>query len=358
MSMKKIIAILTVVVMVGGSFMGCGESAKQSDGAKETDTDEVSSSKDAGNSSDSSGEEFIIKIAHNQTPDAGYGLGVQKLEELLSEKDSRIKLEVFDNGTMGNERDVFEGNQLGTVDVAITSIGVVSNFAPLVGMINLPFMFKDDATVEKALESESIKTALEQVKSDAQLEPLGIYSQGFRHVVSNKGDIQSLDDFKSLKIRVPESDIYIATFDALGSSPTPIAWGEMYTSMQTGVVDAFENTPVNVVQYKLEEVSKYEIATNHMWDGAVITVNQSFWDGLPSDVQDTFRECIEESALYQREELANAADTAIKTVKDAGMNYSEVSDDFHAQLVEAVQSVYEDYYSKNPEAEELVAALQ
>ena len=168
----------------------------------------------------SSGETYTISLAHNQTPDAGYGIGVAKLKELLAEKDPRIQLDVYDNGTLGNERDVIEGNQLGTVDVAITSFGVVSNFAALTAVMNLPFMFKDFDAVEAALNNSAMQPVWDQIESGAGLKFLGVYSQGFRHVVSNKGVITSLDDFKGLKIRVPEADLYVNTFTALGASPT------------------------------------------------------------------------------------------------------------------------------------------
>jgi len=306
----------------------------------------------------SSGETYTISLAHNQTPDAGYGIGVAKLKELLAEKDPRIQLDVYDNGTLGNERDVIEGNQLGTVDVAITSFGVVSNFAALTAVMNLPFMFKDFDAVEAALNNSAMQPVWDQIESGAGLKFLGVYSQGFRHVVSNKGIITSLDDFKGLKIRVPEADLYVNTFTALGASPTPIAWGEMYTSMQTGVVDAFENTPVNVIQYNLQEVSKYETATNHIWDGAIITMNMDAWNALPADVQQTFLECVQESATYQRSAINDAATTAIQQVKDSGMQYADVSDELHTQLVDAVASVYTDFYAQYPDAKDIAAAIQ
>ena len=302
-------------------------------------------------------DDYTISIAHNQTSETGYGIGVGKLQELLAEKAPNVTLEVFDNGTLGQERDVFEGCQLGTVDISITSIGVTSNFAPLLGVINLPFLFKDYDAVEAAFASDAMDPAWAQVESEAGLKFLGIYSQGFRHVVSNKGVIASMDDFKGLKLRVPEADLYINTFTALGTSPTPIAWGEMYTAMQTNVVDAFENTPVNVIQYNLQEVSKYETATNHIWDGAIVAMNMDKWNSLPEDVQTALVECVQESAAYQREIINNDAESAVEKVIEGGVEYAEVSDELHNEMVEAVSSVYEDYYAANPEAEAIVAAI-
>ncbi|MEA4964661.1 MAG: TRAP transporter substrate-binding protein [Oscillospiraceae bacterium] len=363
-TMKKVGCLLLALTMIC-ALLACGAKTSTSattTTAASTEAATTAASTEAATTAAAttaaSGETYTISIAHNQTPDAGYGIGVAKLKELLAEKDPRIQLDVYDNGTLGNERDVIEGNQLGTVDVAITSIGVVSNFAPLAGVINLPFMFSGFDAVEAALNNEAMDTVWNQIETGAGLKVLGVYSQGFRHVVSNKSLITSLDDFKGLKIRVPEADLYVNTFKALGASPTPIAWGEMYTSMQTNVVDAFENTPVNVVQYNLQEVSKYETATNHIWDGAIITMNMDSWGKLPADVQQTFLECVQESATYQRQQINTAATDAVAAIKASGMQYGEVSEELHAQLVESVSSVYDDFYAKYPEAKTLAEALK
>ena len=178
--MKKIVCVALAAAMTL-SMTACGSKPKEADPAPSQEasgTEEETGTEAPAPAAD--GETYTISIAHNQTPDTGYGVGVAKLKELLAEKEPRIQLEVFDNGVLGNERDVFEGNQLGTVDVAITSIGVVSNFAPLPGVMNLPFMFKDFESVEAAIESDAMKAAWDQIETDAGLIALGVYTEGSR----------------------------------------------------------------------------------------------------------------------------------------------------------------------------------
>ncbi|MDN5344085.1 MAG: hypothetical protein PWQ18_196 [Clostridia bacterium] len=290
------------------------------------------------NSKQGNSDKIVLRLAHNQMPDQGYGLGVAKFVDLVKQKtNGKVEVQVFDQGKLGDERDVTEGLNLGTVDMAITSIGVMTNYNPELSAIVMPFIFRDYGHVEKVMESGVLNPALDKLQSKG-MKALTIYAQGFRDVAMREKPIKSLADFKGLKIRIPAGEVYTETFKALGANPTPIPWGELYTSLQTKVVDGYENNPQVANQIKLYEVTKYLSLTNHIWEGGIVLIAKNKWDQLPADIQKAIQEAATESAKIQRDLIRKGDDKAIEVMKQ---NKMEVVTIDRASLITAVKPVYE-----------------
>lgn len=289
-----------------------------------------------------------LKLAHDQLPDQGYGPGVAKFVELLKEKvGDQVVIQVFDNGVLGNERDVTEGLTLGTQEMSITTFGVLTNYEPRLAVMNLPFMFQSWDQVNTVLNGGVMDQTFARLEKERGLKALAVYALGFRDVGSNAGPITGVDSFKGLKIRVPQAPLFIDTFKALGANPTPIPWGELYTAMQTKVVDAFENSSPVVEQFKLNEVTKYLSRTGHIWEGGVLLIAAAKFNALSPDVQKAMVSAAQESAQFQRNLIEQQVNKVEQNLEAAGMKINSLDT---KPLQERVASIYDDFSKKNDAA--------
>jgi len=289
-----------------------------------------------------------LKLAHDQLPGQGYSLGVDKFVELLKEKvGDRVQIQVFDNGVLGNERDVTEGLDLGTQEMSITTFGVLTNYEPRLSVMNLPFIFSDWKQVNAVLDGGVMDETFDRLEKKKGLKALAVYALGFRNVGTNVAPITSVESFKGLKIRVPQAPLFIDTFKALGANPTPLPWGELYTAMQTKVVDAFENSSPIVEQFKLNEVTKYLSRTGHIWEGGVLLISAAKFNSLDPDVQKAMISSARESARYQRALIEKQVNEVEAKLAAAGMKVNSLDT---APLRERVAPLYEEFAKKNDAA--------
>ena len=288
---------------------------------------------------------IVLKLAHDQKPDQGYGPGVAKFVEILKQKvGDKVEIQVFDNGVLGNERDVTEGITLGSQEMCITTLGVLTNYEPQLGVMNLPFIFNDWNQVNAVLTKGIMDEPFAKLEKNKKMKALGVFALGFRNVGSNKTPISSLDSFKGLKIRVPQAPIFIDTFKALGANPTPVPWGELYTAMQTKVVDAFENSSPVIEQFKMNEVTKFLSKTNHIWEGGILLISSSKFNSFPPDVQDAFIFAAQESAKYQRGLIEQQSNQVESKLAAAGMKVNSLE---VKPLRDKVEPMYKQFSDKN-----------
>ncbi len=156
--------------------------------------------------------------------------------------DGRIKITVFDSGKLGHERETVEQMQTGALECGILSNGILVNFAPVDGLYNLPYVFvntKQCLEFDKTPEAVNLRGLFEK---ESGLKMIGFFPEGFRNVMNSKRPVKSPADLKGMKIRVMENPIHVASLNAMGATATPISWNEVVTSLQTGVIDGFENS--------------------------------------------------------------------------------------------------------------------
>lgn len=290
-------------------------------------------------------DKFVLKLAHDQKPDQGYGPGVTKFVELLKEKaGDKIEIQVFDNGVLGNERDVTEGITLGSVEMSITTLGVMTNYEPRMELINLPFLFSDWKQVNAVFENDIMEPVFEDLAKKRKMRVLGVYALGFRNIATNRAPITTIDDLKGLKIRVPQAPLFIDTFKALNANPTPVPWGELYTSMQTKVVDAFENSSPVIEQFKMYEVAKYLSKTGHIWEGGCLILSERIYASMPPELQKALSEAAKDSAVYQRELIEQESKDVETLLASKGMPVNELD---IAPFREAVKDVHAAFIKKS-----------
>ena len=245
---------------------------------------------------------------------------------------------MFPASQLGSERDMVEGLQLGSLEMTLTSTGPRGNFVPQVKLFNLPFLFKDRESCYRVLDGE-IGTQIADRFTKVGIRSLGWFENGFRNITNSKVAVNSPSDMKGIKIRVMEDDVFILTMKALGASPLPMAFGELYTALEQKTVDAQENPLAVIHSSRFFEVQKYLAMTGHFYSPAVLLISEIAWKTLTPEQQKIVADAATEARDYERE-LSLKADQELEAAcKKEGMTVTHPD---KAPFVKAVASVYSD----------------
>ncbi|MDR1730911.1 MAG: TRAP transporter substrate-binding protein [Synergistaceae bacterium] len=255
------------------------------------------------------------------------------------ESGGKIKVELYPNGQLGGDREMSESVQLGTLQIAIPASSPLAGFDKRIQVLDLPYLFTSREAAFKALDGE-LGNKLNEYIAEKGLLNLGYQENGMRHVTNNKGPVKSPADLKGLKIRTMENPMHLAYFKELGANPTPMAWGELYTALQQGVVDAQENPYAMIVEGKFNEVQKYASETGHVFSVTLLLTNKKFIEGLPADLREIVVKAAKDTAIKQRELIAAEESSYKEQLEKAGMQTNELSAAEKKLFVEAAQKVY------------------
>src|SRR5690625_4572941 len=283
-----------------------------------------------------------LKMAYALSKDSHYGAGATAFVESLADSNKNFVIEEFPNSALGGEREVIEGLQLGTVDVAIVSTGATLNFVPETGVFDIPFLFRDLDHARGVLDSDIGANMREEFPGHG-LVALAWGEQGFRHLTNSKRAVENPDDIKGLKIRITETPIHLKAFRELGVQATPMAWPEVATALQQGAIDGQENPLSVIVSTSMWQLQDYLSLTGHVYAPALILVSPIVFDGLSEEEQAQFIEAGQAAAIAMRDYVDTVEQDGIETLKENGMQVNEVS---YEAFEQAVEPVYEDYYGE------------
>jgi C4-dicarboxylate-binding protein DctP len=260
---------------------------------------------------------IVVKFSHVVTDDTPKGKGALKFKELAEAKTKgRVKVEVYPNSQLYKDREELEALQLGAVQMLAPS---VSKFGPLgvrkFEVFDLPYMFADEASLEKVVDGP-VGTGLFKLLEPKGITGVAYWFNGFKEFSSNK-PLKQLDDFKGMKIRIQSSKVLEGEIKALGAIPQVMAFSEVYTALQQGVVDGEENTPSNKYTQKMHEVQKYMTMSDHGVVMYAVVVNKKFWDGLPPDIRKSLDEAMVESTKYVWRIAKQENDDAVAKIRAA-----------------------------------------
>ncbi len=239
-------------------------------------------------------------------------------EKIKTETNGRVELQVFPNSQLGSEPDMFGQTRSGALEFMSTS-GVNLTTVPVGGINAVAFAFNDYNQVWAAMDGElgaHVRAAFE--KANLYLFEK-VLDNGFRNMTCSVRAINTPEDLKGLKIRVPSNQLWVSMFKALGAAPTAINFNELYMALQTKVVDAQENPLALIESAKLYEVQKYVSMTGHIWDGHYILANAKRWSALPADVRDVISRNFSAAALKEREDVARQNGEFEGQLKKAGL---------------------------------------
>lgn len=285
--------------------------------------------------------EFDLVEAHTSPPDHPYTLGMVRYADLVKERtNGRVAIQIHHSRQLGDERQVVEGLQLGTIHLTVTSTGPLGGFVPEMNVVDLPFLFRDGDHAYKVLDGEIGRGLLN--KFDAVgIKGLAFWENGFRHITTSKKPVREPTDMKGLKIRVMENKVHQAAFRQLGSDATPMAWGEVFTSLQQGLLDAQENPIPIIYTFKLNEVQKYVSLTGHVYSPAPLLMSKKTWDRMPPEIQKVMFDTAVEVARYQRGLIREQEQKQIGELRAKGMTIIEQPD--RAAFREAMKPVFEQF---------------
>jgi tripartite ATP-independent transporter DctP family solute receptor len=288
-----------------------------------------------------SAEPTVIRLGMTINEQDSFYVCATKFAELVEERtNGAYDIQLFPNSSLGDERTMLESMQMGTLDSGIITSGPFVNFVPEFGVLDLPFLFPDNASAYKVLDGEIGKEILSKLE-DHDLKGLAYAERGFRNLTNSVRPVRTAEDIKDLKIRVMENEVYIAAFKAMGVNAVPMAWTEALTALQQGTIQGQEN-PVNVIHaYKMWDSQKYVTMTRHAYAAAVITFSEEVFNKLPADVQEIFIQSAQEAAEYERAWVAENEAAQIADLKANGMEVIEDPD--LESFRQAVQPVYDQY---------------
>ncbi|WP_295764379.1 TRAP transporter substrate-binding protein [uncultured Oscillibacter sp.] len=339
--MKRRISLLLTLILAIGMLSGCGGKQPDSSAAPSGGADAGAASGDtASGSSGSGGAEYVIRGATSNVESHPHYLGLVKFSELLDEKSGgRIKLETFHSGTLGSERDIVEGMQLNTIEVGAITSGPLSGFTDSFLVFDLPFLFENVTIARKVCDSEVGQEMLASVEPSG-LKGLGFFENGMRSVTNNLGPIETPADCKGMKIRTMENPMHMATFSVMGADPTPMAFGELYTALQQGAMDAQENPYTVIYSSKFYEVQKYLSITEHLYSPTALLMSLDFYNSLPADLQEVVMEAAAEASVYQRQCCDEQEAMLLEELEKEGMIINKPD---KAPFIEATASLYDTY---------------
>ena len=230
----------------------------------------------------------VLRLSSPVSKDHAFGRGAEKFKELVAEASKgQVDVQVHHANALGPIREGLEMLRLGTLDFQVCGVAHVSRFVPEMNALILPYFWKDAVTMFSALDGRMGQILLQPLLLEKGFKVAGWWDNGFRHVSNSKRPIRTPDDLRGLKVRHLPTKVHVTFFRALGVSPTPMDWAEVYPALQQGVVDGQENPPGVVYFEKLAEVQKYYSLTGHVNEPVVLLMSRTVFTKLPGDVQTT-----------------------------------------------------------------------
>ncbi|WP_312831672.1 TRAP transporter substrate-binding protein [Sedimentibacter saalensis] len=328
MKKSKLVSILMVLMIISTIVTGCGSSS-------------ASGSKD-------NKETYKIKVASILADNDPETLGLKKFKELVESKSAgNIIVELYPNAQLGSAETYLDTLRQGTIQMASPG-SVMAQLQPLVGAPEMPFMFRDWDHAKAALTDTSITDGLtEGMVENLGVRCLGFAPRGFRVISSNK-ELDSMEDLKGLRMRVPNIPFYIKLAESIGTSPIALPLTELFSSLEQGVVDAQENPYSTIETSKFYEVQDYILQTNHIFTTHGWYMNEKFFQTMPADYQQIVTESASEAIDYCFEINIEAESNSKKILEDAGVKIIVPDEAFKTEIVKSSTPAREYFYKEYP----------
>lgn len=357
--MRKMLTVAASMIMVS-ALTACGGGTGTAETGKATEAAAVETEASTG-AADGSGEAEYTSITMKfGTSSAESTLTAKTFMEWGDRLDKasggKVKVDVYCSSVLGNNTEMIQGAQMGTVDIVVIQPGGLADMgAPKLNLLCLPYLFESYDQYYNTLYGQVGDELLQDITDNIQnLIGFSYLPDGGRCYFTKGKAIRALDDIKGMKLRVQSYAIDSATADAIGFSATPTAFSELYSALQTGVVDGAENPLSGIDGNALYEVSEYLTLDNHTYNIPVLAMSQKTWDSLSDDTRSLMKESwMQTVEEYFKPQLADYEDGLLKKFEDTGVEIIEIQD--HDKWVEAVKPVWDEY---GKGLEELIAKVQ
>lgn len=289
------------------------------------------------------GEKVTLRIASVSGPQHHHNDALRWYAERVAKRsNNRLELRVLDGAQLGGERDYIEGMILGSIEMAQVSTGPIAGFIPEFDLFSLPYMFRNTDHFVNVINGP-VSAKFFDLLEKRGIKGLCWFDNGYRSVFNSRRPIRTPEDMKGLKIRVMESPIMVDTINAMGGSATPMAYGELYTALQQGVLSGAENAPGNVFNDKFYEVTKYYSLTNHFRPPGVVVISLKVWNRLSKEDQAVLQEEAKALQTYEIDLTQKVEKESLEKLKAKGMQINDV--DFEA-FQKAVKPVHDKFAAR------------
>ncbi|KZB56708.1 TRAP transporter substrate-binding protein [Thalassospira xiamenensis] len=274
--------------------------------------------------------EITLKLGHlANEQNAWHKAAVKFGEELSTLTDGRIDVQVFPNETLGKEIDLINGMQLGSVDMTITGESL-QNWAPMAALLAVPYAYQTLEDMDAVASGEIGDKIEQQIVEKARIRPIAYFARGPRNLTSNR-EIKSPNDLNGLKLRVPNVPLFVDVWKSLGAQPTPMAFSEVFTSLQAGTIDAQENPLALIDSASFNEVQKFVNKTEHVRSWIYLTISEITWGKLSDADKEAVMEAAKRAQAYERDLFSADEERLTKELQAKGMTFVEVDTQAFAQ---------------------------
>lgn len=336
---KSVFALLLVFVVLLVTGCGASQSTNGGENANPPTANPQGSNEPA--ASEPENKAVTLRIAHVTAAGSHFDFAATKFKEIVeADANAKIKVEIFPNGQLGQEREVLENLQNGAIEMAITGHDPLALFAPVVSALGMPYIFNDADHAFRVVEGPFGQQVRDTLLSK-NLRLIEFGENGFRVVTNSKHPIEQPADLAGLKIRSPQAPVNLAITEALGGTAMAIPFGETYSALQQKVIDGQENALPQIFDSKYAEVQKYLSLTNHLYGFVTLLIGEPTFSKLSPSQQELVLKAGKEAMLAQRAYSRDLTENVlIGKLKEAGM---EVNAPDLAPFKEATKDVYKDF---------------
>ncbi|MFO1310791.1 MAG: TRAP transporter substrate-binding protein [Burkholderiales bacterium] len=291
-----------------------------------------------------------IKLGHVGEPGSVFQKSADEFAKRANAKlGNKAKVVTYGSSQLGSDEEMIQKLKLGTIDMALPST-VMSSQVDLFGVFEMPYLVKDRAHMAR-IEKDIFWAKLAPEAEKKGLKVIAVWENGFRQITNSKRPIKTPADLAGIKLRVPGGKWRVKMFQAYGANPSPMKFSEVFTALQTGVMDGEENPFTQIYSAKFQEVQKYLSLSGHVYTPAYLTVGKNKWESLPPDVRKILEDTAKETQAYVYEVAAKDDTELLGKLKAAGMQVNEVDKD---AFIKASAGIYEEFGKEVPGAKEVI----
>jgi TRAP-type transport system periplasmic protein len=282
-----------------------------------------------------------IKITNGVNEDHPVGAGVKKMQEVLTAKSGgKLKMNAFWGGSAGGDLQATQALRAGTQEMVVTSSSPLVGIIKELGVFDLPFLFANEKEVDAVLDGTA-GAFFNKKLEEAGVVNLAYWENGFRNLTNSKRPVNRVEDFDGVKVRVMQNNIFLDTFKTLGTNAVPMAFGEVFTALETKTIDGQENPFVTINSSKFYEVQKFLSVTRHAYTPFLVLYSKKMWDTLSKDEQAALREAAIEGQKVQRATIRANDSKALSELRTRGMQVNEITPAEQKRMFERVKPVYD-----------------
>ena len=295
-----------------------------------------------------------LRFGHVGEPGSLFEASANHFVEVANEKlGDDYKVVAYGASQLGGDQELLQKLKLGQVTFALPS-SVMSSVAPEFGVFEMPYIIKDREHI-KAVSDTMLEEVFNPAAEENGYRILAFWENGFRHITNNVRPINTPEDLEGVKLRTPQGEWRVKMFQEYGANPTPMAFSDVFTALQTGVIDGQENPYAQIASAKFQEVQDYLSITGHVYTPAYVLVSEQNFSRLPEDVQQKLTEAAEETQGFVYEKAAELEDELLQVIKDAGVEVNEAD---NQAFIDASQPIYDEFAATVEGGEELVQKVR